>query len=316
MFNEEIKSRFLRSYTENILMARNCHYLFKACEKYEREWGADLCTMDEASLQKMVDDIAGLRTRTNATKISILRDYVKWCIANNIPGACDGMLKIKEVGLDNIKTHMVSSPLHLQMYLDEICLSEDRKSIDNTYRCFYWLAYAGMSEADILSVRVKDVDLDNMSVWFNGVSYPIYREALQSVKNCARLNVFTHYNAKYQKDMPRTDGDLLLRGIKSNPTPAKMRTKLSRLSKEKLDSGKTNLQLSHARVWLSGIFYRAYERERIGIEISFRDAATQSVMAKAENSIDTSDAKTENTIRRTANLYLSDYKRWKMAFYS
>lgn len=316
MFNREVKSRFLKSYTENIAIARNCSYLFNACEKYELEWGADLCTMDETSLQEMVDNVSGMRAHSNATQIGILKDYVKWCLENNIPGACDGMLKIQEVGLDNIKTHMVSSPLHLQMYLDEICLSEDKKSIDNTYRCFYWLAYAGMSEADILNVRVRDVDFEDMVIRFDGVNYPIYREALQSVKNCAKLNTFTYYHTKYQMDRVRTEGDLLLRGVKSNPTPAKMRTKLSRLSKEKLDNGETKLHLSHVRVWLSGIFYRAYERERLGWDIDFREAATQSIMAKAKGDIDPSNSKVKDTIRRTANIYLTDYKRWKMAFYN
>lgn len=316
MFNEEVKSRFLESYTESITMAQNCSYLFEACEKYESEWGADLCTMDKDSLQEMVDSLAGMRVHTNQVQIGFLKDYVKWCIENDIPGACDGMLKIQEVGLDGIRKHMVSSPLHLQMYLDEVCLSEDKRSVDNTYRCFYWLAYAGMLEADILNMRVRDVDLENMVVRCDGINYPIYREALQSVKNCVKLNMFTQYHTLFQRDVPRIDGDLLLRGVKSNPTPVKMRTKLSRLSKEKLANGDTKLQLSYLRVWLSGVFYRAYERERLGIEISFRDVAIQFTRAKTNGDIDTSDAKVQKAIGRTANMYLNDYKRWKLAFYS
>ena len=83
--------------------------IFNAFEKFENDWQADLCTRSKEKLQPAVDATVGLRSKSQWMTLTILREYVKWCIAMKVPEACDGMLLIEAVGLDKVRHQMVSS---------------------------------------------------------------------------------------------------------------------------------------------------------------------------------------------------------------
>lgn len=97
MYNEATKTRFIREYTGSLNTASVAETVFNALEKYEQGWGADLCTKGCEELQPVIDEIVGLRSKSKWMTLTILKEYVKWCIAMKIPGACDGMLKIQSV---------------------------------------------------------------------------------------------------------------------------------------------------------------------------------------------------------------------------
>lgn len=315
MYNEELKTKFVRGYTNSISTADVCQTIFNAFEQYEVEWDADLCTRSAEELQPVVDNLVGFRARSKWMRLIILKDYVKWCIGMKVPGACDGMLKIETVGLEKVKHQTVASPLHLQRYLDSICEPESEETTDNIYRCFYWLAYGGVAEEDILSIKCNDVDLDSMVVRYNGTEVPIYREALPAFKNCVKLTQFVYKHPNYDKLVykDRADGNTLVRGIRSAPSIKAMRVELSRRSKAKMDEGKTDLKLSYFRVWISGLFYRMYERERAGIPVDFSAAAAQFMEGKTYK-LDRGRNTPEAKRRQLTRDYLEDYERWKLAF--
>ena len=315
MYNEELKTKFVRAYTNSINTAEVCQIVFNAFEKYENAWDADLCTKSAQELQPVVENLVGLRTKSKCIRITILREYVKWCIKTQVPGACDGMLKIEVMGLDKVRHQTVASPLHLQRYLDSICEPEKEETTDNIYRCFYWLAYGGVDEEDILDIKCSDVDLSDMVVRYNGTEVPIYREALPAFKNCVNLKQFVYKHPNYDKVVykDRADGDTLVRGIRSAPSVKAMRVELSRRSKAKIDEGKTDLRLSYFRVWLSGLFYRMYERERAGIPVDFSDTASQFMEGKTYK-LDSGRNTPEAKKRQVTKEYLEDYERWKLAF--
>lgn len=315
MYNEELKTKFVRGYTNSISTAEVCQTIFNAFEQYEVEWDADLCTRSAEELQPVVDNLVGFRARSKWMRLIILKDYVKWCIGMKVPGACDGMLKIETVGLEKVKHQTVASPLHLQRYLDSICEPESEETTDNIYRCFYWLAYGGVAEEDILSIKCSDVDLNNMVVRYNDTEVPIYREALPAFKNCVKLTQFVYKHPNYDKLVykDRADGDTLVRGIRSAPSIKAMRVELSRRSKAKMDEGKTDLKLSYFRVWISGLFYRMYERERAGMPVDFSAAAAQFMEGKTYK-LDRGRNTPEAKKRQLTRDYLEDYERWKLAF--
>lgn len=315
MYNAELKSKFAKEYTESISVREACFSAFSAFEPYEQEWGADLCTQSAEVLQPVVDKLIGLRSKSIQLRLTIYQEYVKWCIQNDVPDACDGMLNIDSSGLSKMRRQTVKNPKHLQRYLDDICDAEGDETTDNTLRCYYWLAYAGMDEEDILRVRAKDVDFPNMVVRFNNTEYPIYREAIPALKNCVFLTQFLYKHPNYAADKivyrDRADGDILVRGIRSVPSIVSMRAELSRRSRERIKSGKTNLQLSYYRVWISGIFYRMYESELAGAEpdfFSLVEKLTEGKTYKLDSGRNTVGAKQ----RKLAWEYLTDYKRWKM----
>lgn len=314
MYNEEIKTKFIRSYTSSISSAKVYVTIFNSIAPYEEKWEADLCTKEEQDLQPVIDNIVGLRSRSKWSRLIMLKDYVNWCInIEKVPNACDGMLKINSVGLDKIRKQTVANPPHLQEYLGKLYDAEDDKTIDNIYRCYYWLAYGGVSEEDILGIKCSDVDLENMVIHYKDTEIPIYREAIRAFKNCIELTQFVYNHPNYTKTVwrNRVDGDTLVRGFRALPSIKTMRVEISRHAKAKeKDTGK---RLSYYRTWISGIFFRAYERERMGEKLDFDKIVDEQMKGKTyklDSGHNTQDAKK----RKLVNDYIEDYQRWKFVF--
>ena len=76
---------------------------------------------------------------------------------------------------------------------------------------------------------------------------------------------------------------------------------------------KTDLKLSYFRVWISGLFYRMYERERAGMPVDFSAAAAQFMEGKTYK-LDRGRNTPEAKKRQLTRDYLEDYERWKLAF--
>lgn len=314
MYNSELKTRFVRDYTTSVEVAKVCESIFNRFEPYECAWNADLCTKTAQDLQPIIDTIVGLRERSKWKRINILRDYVKWCISvSKVPGACDGMLQINSVGLYKVKKQTVANPTHLQKYLNLICQPESNKTTDNIYRCYYWLAYGGVSEEDILSVKCSDVDLQNMVVHYRDTDIPIYNEALPAFKNCVELTQFVYNHPGYSNTVwkERVEGDTLVRGIRANLSLYSLRVEISRRAKK--NEEKTGLRLSYFRTWISGVFYRTYMKELAGDAPSFGSVAMQQMDGKTyklASGRNTPEAKKKKIIKD----YTNDYERWKLAF--
>lgn len=314
MYNEELKKRFIRDYTGSLNTANVAATMFNAAEKHEIGWNADLCTRSAEELQPMIDDIVGLRSKSRWMTLIILKEYVKWCIAMKVPGACDGMMHIEAVGLDKVKHQMVSSPLHLQRFMDSIFDPESEETIDNIYRCYFWMAYGGIDEEDTIAIRKSDVNFQGMYIQYKSTSIPIYREAVPAFRNAVMLDSFVYKHPNYSKDIRRNrvQGDTIMRGIKAATKTFTMRATLSKRNIKAIEEGKTDLQLSFYRVRMSGLFYRVYEMERAGISPNFSEAALR-VMDGKTYSLKGRE-KLEHKQNRIEKDYMEDYERWKLAF--
>jgi hypothetical protein len=314
MYNEELKKSFIRGYTQSLHTAEVARVIFDAIAPYENEWGTDFCTRSAAELQPVLDNILGLRSSSKWMTIIILREYVKWCMLKKYPGACDSIMHADTVGLDKIRAQMVASPLHLQKYFNEVFDMESEETIDNTYRCYLWMAYGGISEEGALAVKIEDVNLETLRVTGDGIDTPIYREALQAFKNAISLPSFLYKHPNYRKPVRRDRilGNTIMRGIKSNIQVLTIRSTLSKRLTDAAKSGRTKIKLSFYRIWLSGLFYRTYEMERAGFLVDFSEAAVMEMEGK------TYALGGRETLRmkqnRKARDYMEDYQRWKLAF--
>lgn len=266
----------------------------------------------------------GFRTNSKKLRLTILKEYIRWCIKNQIEGACDELFLIEELGLDKLKRQMVANPQHLQRYLNCICDAESEETVGCIYRCFYWLAYGGMKEEDVLDVAASDVDLLDMVVRHGGNEYPIYREAIPAFKNCVNLTQFRYKHSNYSANKvvfkERASGDMLLRGISESKSIKAVRVEMSRRAKNpkfKSVSDEADisldLKLSFYRVWLSGLFYRTYEAERAGMPADFMAAAEQFMEGKTYK-LDSGRNLIGAKQRQLASDYLEDYNRWKEAY--
>ena len=315
MYNTELKTRFAKEFTESESLRKACLHLFNYFEKYENEWQADLCTKDAETLRPIINSIIGMRVISSRTRLNILRNYGKWCMHNKVPGSCNGVLDVIPDNIDKVRSQMIRNPKHLQKCLDEIFAPESANTVDNTYRCFYWLAYAGMKEEDILKVKGCDVRFDIMSVVYNGNAYPLYRESLEAFQKCVSMNQFVYMHPNYSRDKvvyrDRAEGDELVRGIRAMPKVNAMRTELSKKSRKAREENQTEMCLSYFRVWLSGIFYRLYESELAGDEPDFKGLVDFLANGK-EYKVSSGRNTQESKRRRLASEYAADYRRWKM----
>ena len=231
-----------------------------------------------------------------------------------VPGACDGMLGVETAGLSKVRRQMVSGPLHLQRVLDEVFDKETEETTDIIYRCYYWMAFGGIKESDTLLIKASDIDFSRMEITYGDTHAPIYREALPAFHRAAELKSFYYKNPNYSKIIlrDRVPGDMLLRGIRATTKTMTIRSILSRRSAWAIESGHTQQQLSFHRVWLSGLFYRIYDRERAGIPVDFSEAAIDFMSDRAY--MLSGKSTLEHKQNRIEREYMGDYQRWKLAF--
>lgn len=319
MYNKEQKMRFIASYTSSVGRKTDCIALFNKLERYEEEWQADICTREANEVEPIVNKELGLRARASESRVSILKAYVKWCLENNIPGANEGMLDLKYDGIWKVKRGMVRDPEHLQEYLNILFYPVSKNTMDNVFRAFCWLAYAGCAEEDILNLTSDNIDFSSMIVRVekeSGVEeFPIYKEAVDALKSCVESTSFLFIHPNYTSDIERDRvvSKQLLRGVKTETSASRIRIGISKRNRVVVEDGKTELKLSYYKIWLSGIFYRTYLLEKTGVEPNFMELAGKFMSGK-NYKLDSGRNTIEAKQRAIAKDYLNDYYRWKIAF--
>ena len=312
MYNAEQKTSFVQGFTDSVQMRAEALRVFNAFENLEESSGADLCTLDLDTVRPVFDKLAGLRDKSKHRPLYILQEYVRWCRSNGIPGVSDAFFQVTDIGVDKMKRQTVRNPRHLQSFFNAICDPESDRTFDNAVRAYYWLAYAGMQENDIVNVRASDVDILNMKVRFNGEEYPVYTEAIPAFRNCVKLKQFRSRHPNYTKEvfLDRVDGDQLLRGSRGVSQPNTMRAELSKRRRIALDAGKTELDLSYYRIWISGVFYRAYEDEQGGATVDFTKIASAR-HGDLDYKLDSGRRTQQSKRAELEREYRTDYERWK-----
>lgn len=317
MYNEELKNRFL-STIEQKVVNKGYISIFNSAEQFEKEWGADLCTKSPSDNIEILQSMVGIKQITRVRYARLLNQYRRWCAEVKIPGARDDLIDTKDVGIGQMAITSVSSPAHLQHYLNMIFPPESLEDVGNTYRCVYWLAYGGLYEEDVANVKANHVNLSTMTVEYNGISVPIYREALPAFNNCVKLTQF-RYNHPIFKSISyvdRVDGDELIRGIHGVMSVKAMRVALIRSWKKAVQEGKTNQELTFGRIWLSGVFYRMLDRERIGMRVDFTGIADECITRRdARLGYNSSPKDLKRRKREMTQSLETEYQIWKIAHF-
>lgn len=310
MYNREIKQRFINEFSTRESVRQVCTSLFNRVARYEEVWGADVCTMGAEDVQKIIDNESGFTTTSGKMPIYVLKRYLRWCVNNNVTGATLDALRIKPSIICAVRKSTVSGPAELQEYLDAVFSDENGGYVDNVFRCFFWLAFSGVFDRDISTIRMSDVSLTQRTIRLDGysVSFPV--EALLSMRSCvtaARFIVIpSGVSTKY---ISRAEGDMLLRRSKDvKPDIQGIRTIVAKKARAALSGGKTKKVLSYHRVWMSGLFYRKLEEEKFGLEISFRPEVEWMISMDKDA---TDYQKSSENIRKLARNYMKDYLIWK-----
>ncbi len=222
------------------------------------------------------------------------------------------MYELKTEMDEKMKRMMIASPVHLEAILNKLFEPVVSETVDCLYRCYLWMGFAGLEEAEALEVTVDEVDFDTMTIEHGGRSYEIYREAVPAFKMACNATEFRYVNPNYTEEKQggyrnRYPGKYLMRGIRS--AQIKLTTIRSAIEKKLKAAG---VETTYGKIRLSGLFYKTYEMERFGEPVNF-DAYIVERIGKTEHKyhVNYTRNKLANSIRRDLE---DDYECWKAAF--
>lgn len=308
MYNEDRKMRFLTEMRSSVDFGKS---VFNTIEPCEQENNKDLCELTADILQPIVNIKFGSRTRTTDSTIAFLRSYVGWCKEQGYPTRSD-VYDLKIYMDEKMKRMMIASPVHLESILNKIFEPVTSETVDCLYRCYLWMGFAGIEEAETIEITVDEIDFDTMTIEHGGKSYEIYREAVPAFKMACNATEFRYVNPNYAEEKRggyrnRYSGEYLLRGIRS--AQIKLSTLRAVVGK---NLKKEDIETSYGKIRLSGLFYKTYEMERFGEPVNF-DAYVVERIGKMDRHYNRNYTRNKlaNAIRRDIE---DDYGCWKAAF--
>lgn len=303
MYNEGRKIRFLEETRSSAGFGRS---VFRTTEPYEEEAEKDLCELSTEVLQDIANSNFGTRTRSMDSTIAFLRSYVTWCKEQNYQ-TCDGVYGVKTQLDAKMKRYMVASPKHLQAMIDKAFLPVESNTVDCIYRCYLWMAFSGIEESETFEVKVDEVDFVSMLIIHGGKSFELYREAIPAFRLGCEATEFEYQHPKYTQKRDRFPGEHLMRGIRSEKL--KSNTVKSIVQKAFKAGG---VELTYNKIRLSGVFYRAYEAERVGKPVDFDDLIAEHIIKMGSTYHKSyTRSKVANLLKRDL---FNDYACWKAAF--
>lgn len=318
MFNQDRKEKFINECSKTKLARSLTFSLFNASEEYENKYNHDICDMTKEEMSDMVSSLKGLQGKTAVQKICILKEYEQWCIdekltPNRSVSVIDG-ITADDVGIANIKQQMVATPQELQKQLNIYFAPEDKNGVDNLYRAYFWLAFSGIAQEDVLKIKNSNIDIKNMCVNFGQEFYPIYKEEVDCLRNGVILREFNNMNPNY-KDARQTRvvSEFLFRGTRGVFNTNTLRMTVSRRIKI-VNEKEKGVKLSYNRIWLSGVFYRMYEREQLGFPVNFKPLV-EGIVATKEYDFTNTKSTNGSVIGKKEKEFKDTYYRWKLAFH-
>lgn len=309
MYNEDLKVKFIRETITSVSYKRVLERIFNRTERYEVERGKDVCNFsaDEAAI--VLSDLTGVRDGSKAYTDAI-RTYCRWCLENEVEGACDGILKANIDRTEKFRNKMIGSPKELQEYLDLVFRSADEEGIDSIYRVYFWLAYGGFRRDDVFRLKTTDVNLVERYVKYGDYFMRINEYAYQAFKNCVVLDEFKikrRYKggATSEHWRERLPGNLLLRST-NETTVSTLATLICHRTNWAVRDGLTNKRMTYEKVWVSGFYFRVLEKEIYGVDVD--DDFNWAVGEWSDNEDEAYRRRKKRELKR-------DYNLWKSLFH-
>lgn len=312
MYNEALKTDFIRQYTTNISTADISVRVFNAIEIFEEKYGCDFYQMSTDHAAEAINSVQGLRSATAEVRLAVLRAYVNYCIGKGLDANMD-IVNIEPSSVSHIRNLMVKDPIHLSACLNSIFKPTNEETVENISRLFVWFWYSGMTREQCLTVTSDDIDYKYMEIHCGNRKFPIYRESLDALISCVDSTEFADMR-KYSGDIryrKRASGNEVLRGfngVSLNTLSVQTLTKCRKAVSE----GATDVKINWYNVRLSGIFYRMYQKETLGFPVDFSEDAAIEMEGKdyKTNKKFTLGVKKVRIIRD----FEEDYAKWKLAY--
>lgn len=337
------KNKFITEYAKgNKITKAHLEMIFGWVKEFEDVWKMDFALQNERLLEDAINQIVGIRKQSAEHVLIILKDYVRWLIDNGYD-ATTNIEKINVSTLNQKRQSMVPSPQYLRMVMKYAFNDSSMETSDCVLRVFLWMGFSGMSCLEALNVTSQQVDLKKMCINYNGKKFNIPKESKADFEAACTLEAFD--DTKYRKDgtvlprkIQRRPGDYIMRGaerktakdLSLNTLENTIRPQVARKFKaaeEKkqavIKSGRHEkicdygFNLSFERVFLSGVFYRMFEKEKAGYPVDFRQDAIRDMdikRSRGKEYIETPNNTIEKHIVRNMREFRNDYIVWKEAF--
>lgn len=303
MYNEERKLAFLKETRQSSDYGIS---VFNATKEAEETADKDLCELNAADIQGLFDRHFGVRKRATDSAVALMQSYVRWCREQGYTTS-DGAFELDIDMSAKIRRTMVMSPYDLNQILNETFDPISDKTVDCLYRCYLWMAFIGIKDTVAIDIKVDQIDLDAMLIHVSDRDYDIYGEAAPALRVACEATEFTYKHAKYTTTRSRFPGSKLFRGVRSDSI--QLSTIRAAVGHALAKKGYT---ISYTKLYLSGIFYKAYEAERRGFAVNFDEMVIEQLKSTDRVFSERySEKKAARTIRQD---FFDDYERWKQAF--
>ncbi len=336
MYNEQIKNAFIAKYTKSAQTKTLLLHIFDRTMAVEEKYGVDFYAMNVEQAQEAFNCVSGIKVSGASTILMILKAYVRWCAANGYR-ASKAVQELRIDVYDKLRESYVASPRHLLYTLNAAFPNPEDNEIEYVYRSFLWLGFIGLQVCEAIRITPEDINLKELTLTCPIVKpkeppetpriFAIYPEAVPDLRKAVELKEFKEPRGKDGVKKPRASGNEILRGKESKRTleeaiEATFRPTISRAFKAALDKyektgtaipAELSLKITYKHVYLSGVFYRTYERERIGFPIRFDEI----VLGERRNAKEPSFSR-NYTERKLLNILIrnmeQDYENWKSVF--
>lgn len=316
MYNQTLKEAFLSTVADKA-DREACTSLFRRLAVSEKELNKDICQMSRADLKPVLDGILAKRKDRGFNILQTLQAYVSYCRSLGVMGVTTAVDEYEPEMGDRFLESYVANPLDLSICHDQLYGPVDGITSDLILRCYEWLAFFGVPEADIPGIRVSDVDFTDRTVTdgATGNTYYIYREAMpvfEAILGADRFRIkrYGGEDGPVYRYYKRIDSPQLLRGIKREQTAALLTKNAALARRDAVGQGKTIRKLNYGRLWESGWFYRSFEREMARIDTQLDKMCDEYIRTHEFSDEVSADLQWRTVAKRLKHTY----RVWKAAF--
>lgn len=218
-------------------------------------------------------------------------------------------------------TWIIRSPEHLDELLNSWLDPTEADTVDCCTRAIVWMAYCGMTEEEIVSTKVGDVDLDEGIIHAKRSGVPVSikmcSEAWPCLKKLVELDKFWCERPGLTNGyawIKRQAGDQLIRGQKLkgySPTVSDARKRINNAMVRKLGNKMMAFSLTYRTVYKCGVFESVYKMESINSLQSAEDALLEYAMETMADISGLEERLRERRVRDRKHQVRQEYNIWK-----
>ena len=321
-------------YLNNEHRAKQAVQVFEWIKPFESQWGIDFTEQKLPELTNAVNRILGENDLRNDLTTDIMIRYTEWR-KKRVRETGDAIYDVVLDEINAARREMVCSEVELSDVINAAFESAKSCTSDCIYRVYLWMAFMGVPELRAVEVSASDISEDYSELRAGEKIYRIPTAAREDFMYASSLTSFSETKIRdgvvVFRSMKRSEGNEIMRGAASKRTrPIKdtlkttIRPTLDRKMKtayhknaESNNPMNIGFRLTYDRVYMSGIYIRAYEKECDGIVPDFYEEAEFELkrnMDRGKVYIPTPGnpiSKVKSRIRRDL---LAGYKKWRETF--